>query len=55
VAFATTGDPNGKGLPKWLPYDRDTEPYLEFGDSIEARNHLLKAQLDFMEQFQNRR
>ena len=55
VAFATTGDPNGKGLPKWAPYNQDTEPYLEFGDSIEARNHLLKAQLDFMEQFQKRR
>jgi len=55
VNFATTGDPNGKGLPKWPHYNRETEPYLDFGGAVQLRNHLLKAQLDFMEQFQNRR
>ena len=54
VNFATTGDPNGKGLPKWMPYNREVEPYLEFNDTVQLRNHLLKPQLDFMEQFQNR-
>jgi para-nitrobenzyl esterase len=52
VNFATTGDPNGKGLPRWTPYDHDAEPYLDFGDTIQSRNHLLKEQLDFLEQFQ---
>jgi para-nitrobenzyl esterase len=55
VNFATTGDPNGKGSPKWAPYDRETEAYLDFGDTVQLRNHLLKAQLDFIERFQNQR
>jgi len=55
VNFATTGDPNGKGLPKWIPYNRDAEPYMDFGDAVQVRNHLLKEQLDFLEQAQRRR
>jgi hypothetical protein len=55
VNFATTGDPNGRGLPKWTPYNFETEDYLDFGDTVQLRNHLLKAQLDFIEQFQKRR
>ena len=55
VNFATTGDPNGKGLPKWTAYNRDAEPYIDFGDTVQMRNHLLKEQLDFLEQFQQRR
>jgi len=55
VNFATYGDPNGKSLPKWTPYDRETEAYLDFGDTVQLRDHLLKAQLDFIEQFQKGR
>jgi para-nitrobenzyl esterase len=55
VNFATTGDPNGKGLPKWTAYNLEQEPYMDFGDAIQSGNHLLKAQLDFLEQFQQRR
>jgi len=55
VNFATAGDPNGKGLPTWTPYDAATEPYLDLGDAVQVRNHLLKAQLDFLEQAQQRR
>jgi para-nitrobenzyl esterase len=55
VNFATTGDPNGKGLPAWTPYDPVAEPYLELGDTVKVRNHLLKTQLDFLEQAQQRR
>jgi len=55
VNFATTGDPNGKGLPKWTTYSKDTEPYLDFGDVVQGKNHLFKDQLDFLEHFQNRR
>src|SRR5262249_23491917 len=55
VNFATTGDPNGKGLPRWTPYNREAEPYLDFGATIVLRNHLLKEQLDFIEKFQKQR
>ncbi len=55
VNFATTGDPNGKGLLKWTAYTSDAEPYIDFGDMVQMRSHLLKEQLDFLEQFQKRR
>jgi para-nitrobenzyl esterase len=55
VNFATTGDPNGKNLPAWTPYDQSAEPYLDLGDAVQVRNHLLKPQLDFLEQAQQRR
>lgn len=55
VNFATTGDPNGKDLPRWTPYSEDTEPYLDLGDDVRLRNHLLKDQLDFLERVQKRR
>jgi para-nitrobenzyl esterase len=55
VNFATTGDPNGKGLPKWTPYDATAEPYIELGDEVRMKTHLLKAQLDFLELQQQRR
>jgi para-nitrobenzyl esterase len=54
VNFATTGNPNGKGLANWAAYNQNSEPYLDFGDTIQLRNHLLKAQLDFIERFQKR-
>ena len=55
VNFATSGDPNGKGLEKWTPYDQANEPYLDLGDSVQTKHHLLKAQIDFLEGFQQRR
>jgi para-nitrobenzyl esterase len=55
VNFATAGDPNGAGLPKWTRYDAASEPYLELGDTIQTKNHLLKMQLDFLESLQQRR
>jgi para-nitrobenzyl esterase len=53
--FATTGDPNGGNLPRWAPFDLATEPYMDFGDTLQTKHHLLKAQLDFLEAFQQRR
>ena len=54
VNFATGGDPNGKGLPDWAPYENESEAYLEFGDAVQFRNHLFKAQLDFIEWLQKK-
>ncbi len=55
VNFATSGNPNGPGLPHWPAYDRESEPYLELGDSVRVGQHLLKAQLDFLERVAERR
>ncbi len=52
--FVKTGDPNGRGLPTWTPYDPQNEAYLDFGDPVRERNHLRKAQLDFLEKVQAR-
>lgn len=49
VNFATTGDPNGKGLPKWPPYDANSDPSIEFGDKIVVKKEINKAGLDFFE------
>ena len=55
VNFVSTGDPNGRGLPRWPAYRPDTEPYLEFGNTIRTGQHLLKTELDFQEKALKRR
>ena len=52
--FAIRGDPNGK-LPTWTAYDETDEPYLELGDAITVKHHLLQAQLDFLDDAMLRR
>jgi para-nitrobenzyl esterase len=52
--FATSGDPNGPGLPQWPRYDRATDPYLEFGTLIRAGRAYRKAQVDAVEPFYDR-
>jgi len=49
VNFATTGNPNGKGLPEWTPYTIDTECYMELGDEPAPGQNLRTEQLDFHE------
>jgi para-nitrobenzyl esterase len=55
VNFATTGDPNGKSLPSWTAYEPTNESYLEFGDTVQLKQHLLKTQLDALERAQQQR
>ena len=52
--FATSGDPNGPGLPQWPRYDRVTDPYLEFGTPIRVGRAYRKAQVDAIEPFYER-
>jgi para-nitrobenzyl esterase len=47
--FATTGDPNGPGLPQWPRYQRATDPYLDFGTPVHAGKAFRKAQLDALD------
>jgi carboxylesterase type B len=51
VRFAAAGDPNGGSLPEWTAYRQDQEPYLEFGDSVQPRSGLLKAESDFFDAY----
>lgn len=45
VNFATTGDPNGPGLPPWPGFDSPSKPTLELGDSIEVRPNYREDEL----------
>jgi para-nitrobenzyl esterase len=53
VNFARNGDPNGKGLPKWIPYTAKFGDYMELGDTPQPGNFVIKPQLDFLEAAQN--
>jgi para-nitrobenzyl esterase len=50
--FATTGNPNGPGLPQWPRYDRATDPYLEFGTVVQPGAAFHRAQLDALDRAQ---
>jgi para-nitrobenzyl esterase len=56
VAFATTGDPNGRPsagrrlrLPRWPVYDRTSDAYLELGPQIAAKRELRRALYDSLD------
>jgi para-nitrobenzyl esterase len=51
VNFATTGNPNKKGMPAWTSYDKSNEPFIEFGDQVKQGNHLLQPQNDFFDAY----
>jgi len=51
VNFATTGDPNGKELPKWPVYNEQSDILLALGDRIETQPVPRKAALDFLEAY----
>ena len=50
VNFATTGNPNGEGLPDWPTYDRGSEPALHFAtDGTGATSKVREAKLDLFD------
>ena len=50
VNFATSGDPNGKGLPRWPRYSADTDEWLVLRPKIEVVAKFRAPQLDFFQQ-----
>lgn len=46
VQFATTGDPNGGGRPRWPAYERQTDSHLELGDEVRAGSGLRRRACD---------
>src|SRR5262249_30207709 len=47
--FAATGDPNGKGLPKWTAYNAKADMAMGFGDSVDMIAVPHKEALDFLD------
>ncbi|HEX6894783.1 MAG TPA: carboxylesterase/lipase family protein [Bryobacteraceae bacterium] len=54
VNLATTGDPNGKGLPKWPAYKTKDDQVMGLGDKIEVMPLPHKAALDFLDEYYER-
>lgn len=55
VRFATTGDPNGPGLPAWTAYTATADPYLEFGSTIKPGAKLRSKEVDFFTSYYSAR
>jgi para-nitrobenzyl esterase len=49
VNFAATGNPNGKGLPKWPAYNAASDEAIIFGDTVKAERNVNKTALDFFD------
>ncbi len=49
IDFATTGDPNGTGRPRWPQYAAATDELLLVRDKPEAVAHFRAPQLDFFQ------
>jgi len=54
VNLATTGDPNGKGLPKWPAYKTKDDQVMGLGDKIEVMSLPHKPALDFLDEYNER-
>lgn len=55
VNFAKTGDPNGRGLPRWPAFTANDERALRLGEDIEAIPIPDKAGLDFFDEWNAKR
>lgn len=52
VNFAKFGNPNAKGVPDWKSYDKKSGVIMEFGDKVQERPALFKAEFEFLEKTQ---
>jgi para-nitrobenzyl esterase len=51
VDMATTGDPNGKNLPKWPAFRTSSDQLMSFGDEIAVKPVPQKDALDFLDTY----
>jgi para-nitrobenzyl esterase len=51
VNFATTGDPNGKGLPEWPAYKPKSEKTMVLGDSVAPGAGIDPTMLSFYDAY----
>ena len=49
VNFVKTGDPNGKGLPEWVPYTRSSGDIMDIGDMSRLSPRLYQKEFEFLE------
>ena len=49
VRFATSGNPNGPGLPEWPSYARPAYQYLNYGDRISMESGYRTSEIAFSE------
>ncbi|MGH9648017.1 MAG: carboxylesterase family protein, partial [Bryobacteraceae bacterium] len=54
VNFAKNGDPNGKNLPKWSPFDDKKNTRMVLGDVVETGPGLTPAQVEFFQAWYDR-
>lgn len=55
LSFARTGTPSDEQLPTWPAYRLDTAYYIELGDEVSVKQHLLKKRLDILDEVTNAR
>ena len=49
VNFVKTGDPNGNGLPEWVPYTRSSGDIMDIGDLSRLSPRLYQKEFEFLE------
>jgi para-nitrobenzyl esterase len=52
VNFATIGDPNGIGLPRWEAFDGEKKQVMEFGEKAVLGGLPMKEKMDFWDNYE---
>ncbi|MCU0396777.1 MAG: carboxylesterase family protein [Cyclobacteriaceae bacterium] len=49
INFVKTGNPNGKNVPEWNPFQKELQMIMEFGHTPVLRKGLYQAEFEFLE------